>query len=92
MFTTLKTIYSDLCADVHTATIQNMEHISALGYFPNFDEKGAANFNALFLRVTQVYASVLSLMFKDVFRRMHFKNRDVISTALTPEIRKRLNS
>jgi hypothetical protein len=36
MYSSLKQIYATLCADVHTASIQQMSHISALGYFPHF--------------------------------------------------------
>ena len=91
MYTSLKQVYKMLCADVHTATIQQMSHISALGYFPNFSLQEAVKFEQMFLRVTRVYASTLCLMFRSNFERMHFKNRDIISPALTKEVRRRLH-
>jgi hypothetical protein len=91
MYSSLKQIYAMLCADVHTATIQQMSHISALGYFPNFVAKDAAQFEQVFLRLTRVYASILCLMFKNNFKKMHFKNRDIILAAITKDVRKRLH-
>jgi hypothetical protein len=91
MFSSLKQIYKILCADVHTATIQQMSHITALGYFPNFSSTQAAEFEQQFLRLTRVYASTLCLMFKSNFRKMHFRNRDIVSPALAKSVRKRLH-
>jgi hypothetical protein len=92
LFNILKSTYSTLCADVHTSTSQNMEDISALGYFPNFDKDAAASFEKLFRKVTQAYVCVICLMFRSIYHGMHHTNKDVVSNALTPQVRKQLNS
>lgn len=33
----LKELYANMCATVHTATKNNMQYISAIGYFPHFE-------------------------------------------------------
>jgi hypothetical protein len=92
LFKFLKDNYANLCADVHTATIQNMMHISALGYFPNFNEKEAISFQKIFLRVSEVYASILSLLFKESYKKIHYKNRDIIANILPPNVLRTLSS
>jgi hypothetical protein len=90
-FGKLKQIYAELCADVHTATSLNMEHISALGYFPHFDEKKAADFERLFGRVAVAYLSVLVLMFRETYFSMHFRNRDIVDEVLPVAMRRSLH-
>lgn len=86
----LTDIYAELCLDVHSATFDRMEHISALGYFPNFTTSGAAGFEALFRRVADAMASTLCLMYPGVFHGMHYKNRDIVVTTLSGPVRREL--
>jgi hypothetical protein len=71
--------------------VQNMEQISALGYFPNFDIEQAKRSESLFMDVTQAYVTTLALLFRESYWGMHFKNRDIVNSALRPQTQKRLN-
>jgi hypothetical protein len=86
-FLLLKNAYSILCADVHTASVKNMEKISALGYFPNFNKHNAAAFERLFSQVSQCYVHVLCLMFKKEYFLMHHKNQDIVSLVMSKEVK-----
>jgi len=90
MFDDLNNIYSILCATVHTATIQQMEHISAIGYFPHFDPNTAKEYEEIFFKVSQIFTSILCLMFKDCYLCMHYTNRDIVVNILDPAIIKTL--
>ncbi len=91
MYDQLVSFYDLLCKDVHTATIQNMEHVSALGYFPNFDEQAASAFEKLFLRISQLYLSVVCLLFRETYLKMHYKNLDIVASVLPSDVKKRIH-
>jgi hypothetical protein len=78
LFEVLKTYYGALCASVHTATFQNMQRISALGYFPHFSNENAKSVATNLISISENFLSILCLMFPEVLYTMHFKNRDVI--------------
>jgi hypothetical protein len=92
LFQTLSSIYSELCRDVHTATISEMEHNDALGHFPKFSKKQAQSFEKLFRKSSISIISTMCLMFPNAYRKMHFKNRDIVASVLPAAIRRVLNS
>jgi hypothetical protein len=90
MFEELKQIYGMLCATVHTASIQQMAHVTALGYFPHFDFAVAQEFAKIFFRVSQLFTFILCLMFKDCYLCMHYKNQDIVVNVLDDATKKTL--
>ncbi len=91
-FNNLKLIYTELSGVVHTATIKQMEHLSALDYFPHFDHSKAEKAATRFTKVANSYLATLCLMFKECYLCMHFRNRDIILEVLVPEAKARLLS
>ncbi len=87
IYSALKDLYSLLCADVHTATVDNMQHVSALGYFPGFDQTKAKEFEGLFSRTAQGYVNLLCLTFSQQYFEMHHKNRDIIAAVLSKDVK-----
>jgi len=90
LFDSLKSHYSDLCASVHTATFQNMQNISSLGYFPHFKKENADIVASKFISIAEDFLSILCLMFPDTLKNMHYKNQDIIMPILDRETRHRL--
>ena len=92
LFGLLKTQYGELCAYAHTSTFQNMQNISALGYFPYFSKDEAQNIVNRLVSISGTYLSILSLMFPSILYEMHYKNRDVIHHSLDADINRLLSS
>jgi hypothetical protein len=91
LFSGLKQSYAELCAAVHTARIQNMQHISSLGYFPNFSLTSSIDVKRHFRAITQSFLNILCLRFDLVLRNMNFRNRDIVFLVLSREMKRRIN-
>jgi len=74
----LKSNYTELCKDVHTADVINMEHLSALIHFPAFDNKKASKTSEIYASVAQQCLILLSLCFREFIFSMHSSNTDTI--------------
>lgn len=77
-FSDLSARYSQLCSDVHTATAANMNRISALSYFPTFDEPSAKSASENIVFVTTRIISALCFRFNGAFHAMHHRNKEII--------------
>jgi hypothetical protein len=91
-FGVLSETYSELCRDVHTATVNEMEQLSSLGHFPAFDHADAQAFTALFTRVADAIVSIVCLMFPRMYWAMHHRNRDLLQITFADEVRRRLTA
>ncbi|WP_457923355.1 hypothetical protein [Pseudomonas aeruginosa] len=83
IFEKLKSHYVTLCKSVHTADIENMQQVTALGYFPHIDKTKLAATSKAYVSITSKYVEILSLIFKDSSHEMHYKNKDIIQTCFT---------
>jgi hypothetical protein len=90
-FSQLRDAYAVLCLDVHTATVDEMEHVGALSFFPRFDAEAADDTGTLYVRVTSAVLEILCLMFPPLYSSMHYRNRDIINLSLADEVRAALN-
>jgi hypothetical protein len=90
-FTALRNDYAALSLDVHTATRAQMEHVGALSFFPRFSAAEAGAFARLFDDTTTTALEILCLMYPDVYRAMHHRNRDIVNVVLGGEVRAQLN-
>ena len=77
-FQNLKGNYTELCKDVHTADVINMEHLTALIYFPAFDNEKASKTLDIYVNVAQQCLVLLSLCFREFIFSMHRSNIDTI--------------
>lgn len=84
--------YKILCADVHTAGISHMQHLSALEHFPAFDFAGAEQTAKLFSRVAQRSLSLLCICLREVLFEMHYSNRDIIISTLAKKGREAVHN
>lgn len=84
--------YKKLCADVHTATVINMANISALNYFPSFDETQARIVVNYILSLIPNYLILLCLKYNEQFHHFHYNNRKLILLAIPKEFRPKINN
>ncbi|MCK8116327.1 hypothetical protein MTF68_02005 [Pseudoalteromonas sp. 2CM37A] len=81
-FNLIKKQYSDLCEDTHTARKSNMQHISALNYFPTQDIASARKVSDIFVSLTQCYIFIISMKFNQEFHQIHHVNKSNIIKAI----------
>ena len=89
---TLKGNYSELCKDVHTAGTINMEHLSALIYFPGYNEEKASTTATIYRKVAQDCLVLLSICFRVFIFKMHPNNIDTILLNLSKVIRTEIHN
>lgn len=82
--------YVELCASVHTATFQDMQNINSLGYFPHFSKSLADEVASKYISICENILTILCLMYPNVYKSMHYRNRDILNSVLNKETKKRL--
>lgn len=91
-FDSLNSDYSTLCADVHTATIQNMERLTSLADFPAFDSKKSNSTADMYIRVAKNVTSIFCLIFNRFFHEIHHRNKENILISVPRKIKPSINS
>ncbi|MFU2508912.1 hypothetical protein [Pseudoalteromonas sp. ASV78] len=81
-FNDIKKQYADLCEDTHTARKSNMQHISALNYFPTQDIANARKISDIFVSLTQSYIFIIAMKFNQQFHQIHHVNKSNIMKAI----------
>lgn len=84
--------YGDLCEYTHTATINEMAHISALNVLPQFDLNKANSLSSIATRVLKNYVIIILFSFKKDFFRIDPDNRDSILCSLSATLNRQLHS
>jgi len=79
--------YKLLCADVHTATNLNMANISALNYFPTYDNSDAQKISSFCLSLIPCYLTLMCLKYNNQYHRFHYKNKEIIIKSIPKEYR-----
>ena len=82
IFNKIHQSYKLLCGDVHTATTQNMANISALNYFPSFDNKAADSVCKYVLSLIPNYLTLLLLKYNSQFHKFHHRNKEIIMESI----------
>lgn len=84
--------YGILCDYTHTATINEMAHISALNVLPCFDSSKANILVNIATRVLKNYVIITIFSFKENFFKIDPDNRDNILDVISPTLNKKLHS
>lgn len=84
--------YKLLCRDVHTATDVNMANISALNYFPNFDEDEANNLSSLITELISEYITLLCIKYNNQFHVFHYENKKIILNSVKKAYKPTINN
>lgn len=88
IFSELRSKYSDLCKDVHTATTANLSGVSAMNYFPTFKEEKAKESADILILVMKQIISVFCLSYNSAFHSMHHSNRGILFKNIPGKYRK----
>jgi hypothetical protein len=78
LFNTIHQDYKLLCQDTHTAADINMQHITALKYFPTFSIIDATQLSNIFMRLVSSYNTLICLKYNEYFQKMHHRNKENI--------------
>lgn len=84
--------YKLLCKDVHTASNLNMVSLSALNYFPTFNNIEASKVSNTSLLLISSYVTLLCLKFNQQYHLFHFKNKKIIISSIRKEFRQTINN
>jgi hypothetical protein len=87
MYIQLHADYKVLCEDAHTATTQNMEHLSSLAGLPVFKKKKAQDTRKIFIRVLNNMTGIFCILFNDFYHNMHYRNKENILNSLSRKIK-----
>jgi hypothetical protein len=86
----LRSVYSDLCKDTHTSTLENMAGIHALNHFPSFEGQSFDLWSKNAKLVVTAIGSVIVLMSPDILLKAHFKAQEIIELIVAPQVKKAL--
>lgn len=85
-FTRLHGNYKILCNYVHSSDKGFMVHLSALSFFPNFNQTEAKKIEKLVVEIISDFLIILSLSFPSIFHAMHHRNKAIVSSSLPGSI------
>lgn len=86
-YTSLHSDYKLLCKDAHTATLQNMAHLSSLADLPKFEKDKSKKASEVFVRACKNITAIFNLVFNSFFQQMHHRNKENIINSLSGEIK-----
>jgi hypothetical protein len=92
LFSEIHQQYKTLCLDVHTATHLNMANVSALNYFPAYENSDAQKVSKTIMKLVPNYISLLSLKFNEQYHSFHYKNKQIIIGSIPIKLRPLVNN
>jgi len=87
-FSEITSIYAELCAYTHTATMANMANISALNTIPKFDSEKCSEFIRHAKRLLSRMLIIYTHMHRNRFFKFNPSNRDSVLSVLSPTERR----
>ena len=87
VFQTIHNEYKKLCADTHTATTINMAQITALKYFPAYDNKSMNEIKDVIFKLIPSYLFLLGLIYNKYYSKMDYRNKASVITQIKKELR-----
>ena len=79
--------YKLLCKDAHTASVQNMAHLTSLADLPAFEADKSEDTASVFVRTSKNITSIFCLLFNQFYQNMHHRNRENILNCLSRDIK-----
>lgn len=86
-FAQIHSDYALLCEDIHTASKNNMEHLSSLAGLPVFKKTKAEQTRDVFVRIARNLNFILCIVFNIQYHGMHHRNRENILHSLRTKYR-----
>lgn len=87
IFDNIHTKYGTLCEDTHTARQINMQQITALSYFPQFQKQDAEKVNKLITSLAKDYLYLLCIKYNNYYHKMHHRNKENIIDSISRNLR-----
>lgn len=82
----LQRIYGVLCKSTHTATVDDMDHVTALDLLPKFDKKKTMEFRKTFEVLIDAYLGFFLANYREVVESMYRFNADIFYEVLSGNI------
>lgn len=82
----LHRIYGELCKSTHTATTDDMDHITALNLLPKYEKKKAMEFRKNFEVLIDAYLGFFLANYREVVDSMYRSNADIFYEVLSKNI------
>ena len=86
-YNNLHSDYVLLCEDTHTASELNMENITSLSYFPEFNRDRALDCKNIYIRIVKNMNIVFCLIFSEFYHSIHHKNKENIMNSIPGSIK-----
>lgn len=86
----LNTHYTHLCSVTHTATYNEMEHLSSLASLPKFDKSKAETLKNISVKILKIYIKILVFSYRIDFMKMDFRHRDNVMNVLSAELKRKI--
>jgi len=87
-FDELKGLYAVLCSHVHTATIQEMAHISALNTLPTYNNEKSSSLSKAVVKSVSAMIYIYIWVFRSEFFNLNEPHRDNILSIMTKSQRR----
>ena len=82
----LHNIYAELCKSTHTATEENMEHITALKMLPRYNRKKSRQYKENLVKLIDCLLSFFMSNYYSIIEKMYRDNKEVIFETLSPNL------
>jgi len=86
-YNSLRSDYKLLCKDAHTATLQNMAHLSSLADLPTFEKNKSEKAAEVFVRTSKNITTIFNLLFNSFYHKMHHRNKENVINSLSSEVK-----
>lgn len=87
VFNTIHNEYKKLCADTHTATPLNMAQITALNYFPKYDNTSMTEIIDVVFKLIPSYLFLLCMKYNRYYSKMDYRNKESVISQIKKEFR-----
>ena len=92
LFNNLKILYSELSKAIHTAGIEQMQHISSLNYFPTKSFDKLTEISKIIVKLSSIYLTLLSFKFNKEYHSMYYENKKIIITNIEKRYRQKIQN
>ena len=91
LLSSLKQLYSELCAYTHTASLEHMTRIHAISNFPRFDESHFFKWNSLAEKTCDCILKCTLLSNMKLYTTSHYTTKEVLENILDKSFCRKLN-
>lgn len=79
--------YSELCKDIHTASVANMQNLTALKYFPSYEKSKMYDISERIIKLIPIFLFFTCNKFNPQYQNMHHRNKENILLSIRKKLR-----